>query len=118
MFTLTRAKELPRHISREEYEELPEEEKEEVLHALEGGTDLVVNPENVVRILPHGAGPSKAQDGEAPVFPNAQARVEYVTGEQEIVTETPSDVKRLANRPMYQFRRQVENLRATLTRLQ
>lgn len=103
MIQLTPAKRLPQGMTLSEYEELSEEERDEV--SLEGDTDVLpVVPQNILRVLPY----------EGDNHPKGKSRVEYVTGCNDVVEESPKRVMEIANRPRRRLEHLIKQLQGAL----
>jgi hypothetical protein len=101
MIQLTPANKL-KGCTEEEYEELPETEKAEVLK--DRGDVLPVSSQNIVRVLPY--------EGER--HPKGQSRVEYVTGSNDVVEESPERVLKIANRSQRRLEHLIKQMQGAL----
>jgi hypothetical protein len=101
MIHLTPANKL-KGYSEEEYEALSEEEQESALK--DRGDVLPVTPQNIVRVLPY----------EGARHPEGQSRVEYVTGSNDVVEESPERVQKIANRSRRRLEHMIQQLQGAL----
>lgn len=103
MIQLTPAKRLPQGMTVTEYEDLSDEERDEV--SLEGDTDILpVVPQNILRVLPY----------EGDKHPEGQSRVEYVTGSNDVVEESPGRVMQIANQRRNRLEHLIQQLQGVL----
>lgn len=101
MIRLTPANKL-KGCSEEEYEELPEAKKEEVLK--DRGDVLPVSSQNIVRVRPY----------EGDRHPKGESRVEYVTGSNDVVEESPERVLKIANRSQRRLEHLIKQMQGAL----
>jgi len=101
MIQLTPANKL-KGCSEEEYEALSEEEQEKALK--DRGDVLPVTPQNIVRVLPY----------EGTRHPEGQSRVEYVTGSNDVVEESPERIQKIANRSRRRLEHMIKQLQGAL----
>lgn len=104
MLSLTPADKV-KGYSPEKYKNLPDDEKEGAIRRR--GDVLPVTLENVVRVLPY--------EGERHL--DGKAVVKYVTGEEDVVEESPERVLEIANQRRRRLDHHLEQIQGALQRI-